>query len=559
MITIGPGHKLNIELVRAIAVERAPVALAPATHDMLAERRRQIVEFVTRTGIPAYGFNRGFGHNVGTAVPADKLADLQRNLIRSHASGLGDPAPVPVVRAAMVLRAHSLAQGASGIRPVVVETLVAWLNNDITPIVPRFGSVGASGDLAPLSHIARALLGEGSVIHNEQIVPAASALSAAGISPLVLEMKEGLALNNGVQFSTAWGLMSLIECENLLRTAAIATALSTQVLLGADTPFAPELHALRPHPGAVAVAGWITALMANSPLRELHREAADDNRVQDPYSLRCSAQILGTVHDLLSEARRTFEIEINSVTDNPLLLSQPTDAGATFTRIVSGGHFHGMPVAVKLYNLMQSLAIMASLSNTRCARFVDEARNVGLGSDLIWTLLDPGDRATSSGMMLAEYASAALTNFIWGAAMPSHLFSIATDAGQEDHVSMSAGLAVRVAETIPRLAEAIGIELAFAAQAAAIRTASSALPIGPRGHLPVPPECRTLSAISEQILSEIRTVFPTVTNDRPLGDELSAVAEKVRRGDFVRLVPATMWDSTSASALEAKSHDALQN
>jgi histidine ammonia-lyase len=171
MITIGPGHKLNIELVRAIAVERAPVALAPSTHDMLAERRRQIVEFVTRTGIPAYGFNRGFGHNVGTAVPADKLADLQRNLIRSHASGLGDPAPVPVVRAAMVLRAHSLAQGASGIRPVVVETLVAWLNNDITPIVPRFGSVGASGDLAPLSHIARALLGEGSVIHNEQIVP----------------------------------------------------------------------------------------------------------------------------------------------------------------------------------------------------------------------------------------------------------------------------------------------------------------------------------------------------------------------------------------------------
>ena len=546
MVTIGPGHKLNVELVHAVAVENAPVALAPSARNMLTERRRQIVDFVTRTGIPAYGFNRGFGHNVNTAVPADKLVDLQRNLIRSHASGLGEPAPTPVVRAAMLLRAHSLAQGASGVRPDVVEALIAWLNHGLTPVVPRFGSVGASGDLAPLSHIARGLLGEGAVIRNDQTVPAATALADAGIPPLVLEMKEGLALNNGVQFSTAWGIISLVECENLLRTAAIATALSTQVLLGADTPFAPELHALRPHPGALAVSSWITALMATSPLREVHRSAADDNRVQDPYSLRCSGQILGTVHDLLSEARRTFEIEINSVTDNPLLLGQPGDAGTVFTRIVSGGHFHGMPVAVKLYNLMQSLAIMASLSNTRCARFVDEARNVGLGSDLIWNLLDPGDRATSSGMMLAEYASAALTNFIWGAAMPSHLFSIATDAGQEDHVSMSAGLAVRVAETIPRLAEAIGIELAFAAQAAAIRAASTALPIGPRGHLPVPPECRTLNEVGERMLTEIRTVFPTVTHDRPLGDELSALAEKVRRGDFARLAPSNVWKITAA-------------
>lgn len=545
MITIGPGHKLNIETIRAVAVDNQAVTLDPAAIPMLTERRRHIVEFVTRTGIPAYGFNRGFGHNVGTAVPPEKLADLQRNLIRSHSIGVGPPAPESVVRAAMVLRAHSLAQGASGVRPDIVAALLTCLNHRITPVVPRFGSVGASGDLAPLSHIARALIGEGPVFFKGTSIPAAEAFAACGITPVTLEMKEGLALNNGVQFSTAWGILNLLECEILLRTAAIATALSTQVLLGADTPFLPELHALRPHPGAITVAAWITALMHGSPLREAHRNAAEDTRVQDPYSLRCAGQILGSVYDLLAEARRTFEIEMNSVTDNPLLLAEPSGAGETFTRIVSGGHFHGMPIAVKLYNLMQALAIMASLSNTRCARFVDEARNLGLSSDLIWPLLDPSDRATSSGMMLAEYASAALTNFIWGAAMPSHLLSIPTDAGQEDHVSMSAGLAVRIADTIPRLAEAIAIELAFTAQAAAIRAASPTLPLGSHGGLPVAPESRRLSPLSERILTEIRTIFPTLTHDRAYGEDLAMLADKVRRGDFVALVPPELWSTRS--------------
>jgi histidine ammonia-lyase len=244
---------------------------------------------------------------------------------------------------------------------------------------------------------------------------------------------------------------------------------------------------------------------------------------------------LGTVCDLLTEARRTFEIEINSATDNPLLLQNPAELGGEFTRIVSGGHFHGMPVAVKLYNLMQALAIMASLSNTRCARFVDEARNLGLGSDLIWPLLDPGERATSSGMMLAEYASAALTNFIWGNAMPSHLFSLSTDAGQEDHVSMSAGLAVRISETIPRLAEALGIELAFCAQAAAIRAENKRLPFDLPNARELTPEERRLSPVCERVIERIHQVFPVVQNDRILSPDLIALSGAVRRGEFVTI------------------------
>jgi histidine ammonia-lyase len=535
MVIIGTGHKLDTATVLAVARGEALVGLAPEARDLLAVRRKQIVDFVTKTKIPAYGFNRGFGHNVGVVVPNEKLALLQRNLIRSHSAGIGEPAPVEVVRTTMLLRAHSLALAHSGVRPEVVTALIEFLNHGITPIVPRFGSVGASGDLAPLSHIALALIGEGEVLVDGKRVPAKEALQARGLTPIELEMKEGLALNNGVQFSTGWGIMLLADCENLLKTAAISTALSTQVLLGSDAPFAAELHALRPHPGAQTVARWISTLMADSPLREAHRHASDDPRVQDPYSLRCSAQILGTVCDLLTEARRTFEIEINSATDNPLLLQNPAELGGEFTRIVSGGHFHGMPVAVKLYNLMQALAIMASLSNTRCARFVDEARNLGLGSDLIWPLLDPGERATSSGMMLAEYASAALTNFIWGNAMPSHLFSLSTDAGQEDHVSMSAGLAVRISETIPRLAEALGIELAFCAQAAAIRAENKRLPFDLPNARELTPEERRLSPVCERVIERIHQVFPVVQNDRILSPDLIALSGAVRRGEFVTI------------------------
>lgn len=518
MIHIGHAKSISIADCIAVARSHAPVAVSAETLDLLAERRRQIVRAVHNQKQPAYGFNRGFGHNASIAVPESELAQLQRNLIRSHASGMGPLAPEAVVRLAIMLRAHSLSQGHSGVRADVVSRLVELINAGIVPEVPLYGSVGASGDLAPLSHIGLALMGEGNVFWKGKMQPAMEALKQAGIEPLILEMKEGLALNNGLQFSTAAAVLALNDCRLLLKTAVLNTALACQVFQGLDDPFTEELHSLRPHPGAQQVARWIWELIQDSPLR-LH--GRNRERVQDPYSLRCSAQVLGASYDLIEEAAKTFEIEINSVTDNPLLL-RSDGAANQYTRIISGGHFHGMPIAVKTYNLMQAACIIAQLSNTRCARFVDEWRNFGLGNDLIWPGLSEAERASSSGMMVAEYASAAVTNALWGAAMPSHLFSIPTDAGQEDHVSMSATLATRVHHVLPRLADALALELAFCYQAAEVRKKQ----VGTS--LRMNPHC-------EAALQKVCRVFPVVTHDRSLSSELRALADQIMRGEFAEL------------------------
>ena len=562
-------HRQRLTLEQALAVGRGdvPAALADDTAAMLARRRAEVVEFVRRQHEPAYGFNRGFGHNVKLQVKNDDslLEQLQLNLIRSHAMGLGEPAPREVVRTTMLLRAWSLSRGYSGVRPAVVEQLVALLNADIVPVVPRHGSVSASGDLCPLSHIALGLMGEGDVLVDGVQRPADEALSAAGIAPLSLQMKEGIALNNGVQYLTALGIICADELMRLLRVAALATALSSQVMLGSSSPFRADLHALRPHPGALAVAGWLRALLQDSPMQEVHRDKRVDGEVQDPYNLRCAAQILGTCYDLIEEARTAFEVEANSVTDNPLILAA---GDGLYTDIVSGGHFHGMPVAVKVYNLMQAAAIMARLSNMRCARYVDEARNKGLGSDLIWPTLSDELRATSSGLMAAEYTSAALTNWIWGQTTPSHLFSVSTDAGQEDHVSMGAPLALRLLETLPRLAEVLAIELAFATQAAAIRKRVDHFPSKadiPDGveqvratfvealeraaereeGRPVGVEVavrklhrwseaeRRLSPPCERAYALLSRAFPAVTEDRCLAGDVAAIAELVRNGELL--------------------------
>ena len=559
-------HTRKYSLEDVLAVSRGEaVTVAPQTLEMLDARRREVVEHVTNTNQPAYGFNRGFGHLVNVPVPNGRLADLQTNLIRSHASGVGDFAPPEVVRAAMFLRAVSLARGYSGVRGVVVKTLTSMLNASVTPCVPCFGSVGASGDLAPLSHIALVMLGEGEAWHRDKptVLSGRSAMKAGGVKPIRLEMKEGLALNNGAQFSTALGVLSYFRVMTLLKTAALATAMSAQVMLGADTPFDVDLHALRGHPGALVVSHWIWRLMQGSPIREAHRSYEIDGEIQDPYNIRCAAQVLGACHDLIEEARATFEVEIDSVTDNPVILP---DSTSQYRRIVSGGHFHGMPVAVKIYSLIQAVAIMASLSNARCARYVDGKRNKGLNDDLKWP--DPDEDAVSSGMMIPEYVSAALTNAIWGAAMPTHLMSISTDAGQEDHVSMSAGLAIRLWGLVPRLAEALAIELAFAAQGAAIRKALDYIPskkalteeqersVGAEreayaravesiltqpGHkflvepefrvkYPISFRDRALNPVGEKVLEEIRTVFAPVRTDRCMSQDLRRLAGLVNSG-----------------------------
>ncbi|MBX7143648.1 MAG: aromatic amino acid ammonia-lyase [Oligoflexia bacterium] len=528
-------HRKNLSLDEIVSVAYgANVKLSPATASMLRKRRAEIVNQLRTSSQPAYGFNRGFGHNVAKSVPAEKLAELQLNLVRSHAAGIGEAAPPPVVRATMLLRAQSLARGYSGVRPELVQQLLVFLNAGITPFVPTFGSVGASGDLAPLSHIALALIGEGSVFDsNGRPTAASAALRKCRIRPITLEMKEGLALTNGVQFSNAFACLALSELWTLLKQAAVNTALVTQVMLASDDPFLAALHELRPHPGAKEVARWIWKLCQDSPIREFHRDYAVDGAVQDPYNIRCAAQILGACHDLLSEAEKSFLIEANSVTDNPLILPEKKRERKTHTCIVSGGHFHGMPIATKLFHLIEAMSIIAKLSNQRCARFVDEARNRGLGSGCVSPTLSESDKACSSGMMLAEYVSAALTNVIWGAAMPSHLFSISTDAGQEDHVSMSAGLAARVWQTLPRLAECLALELAFCSQAASIRKVSEFFPSnmsGPRK--PWPKSERRLSPVCERLVAQVQTIFPVVRRDRAISSNMQLLAQSIRAGEL---------------------------
>lgn len=513
----------------------AKVTLAPAAKKRLAARRGDISDYVKESEAPAYGFNRGFGHNVHTAVPAHLHGELQKNLVRSHASGVGPAAPTEVVRATMFLRALSLAQGFSGVRPQVVQSLCSFLNSELTPQVPQFGSVGASGDLAPLAHIALALIGEGPFTNAKgRTYLNLSQLRGTKPKALQLQMKEGLALVNGVQFSTAYALLALQQCKLLLNQAIINSALVTQVMLGSDAPFAADYQSLRPHPGALAVAKKLRALMAQSPIRDFHRDYSVDGLVQDPYNIRCTPQILGACHELLTTCEETLLIEASSVTDNPLILGQRLKGKTRYTQIVSGGHFHGMPVAVQLYHLLEMMSIVARLSNMRCVRFVDESKNMGLGSGLKWTGLSDDESAGSSGMMIPEYVSAALCNHIWGQAMPTHLFSLSTDAGQEDHVSMSAGLAVRVWDTLPRLAEVLAIEFAYCLQAVAIRHHSKYFP-SKNGNLPWPKQSRRLSRVSEQIVKEAWTSFPPVTKDRPLSNGIKKLAQEIAEGRYAQL------------------------
>ncbi len=550
--------ELKFEEIMGVAKGQIQLKLSDETYDLLAKRRAQICNFIEESQAPAYGFNRGFGHNVQQSVSPKDLAILQRNLIVSHACGVGEASPIEMVRIAMLLRACSLAKGFSGVRPEVVLQLISFLNHQITPLVPKYGSVSASGDLAPLSHIALALIGEGEVFYQSQRMQSAQVLNQLQLQPLVLEMKEGLALNNGMQFTNAIALSCVDELENLIQTATIATALGMQVLLGSDSPYRPDLQSLRLHEGAHQIASWLIALTKNSPLREAHRPYDIDGEVQDPYNLRCAPQILGACIDLIKRAKITLLKEANSVTDNPLILEAKAENGwdqiadgkyiGQFVDIVSGGHFHGMPIAFASYNLLQSMGTMSALSNMRCARYVDENRNKGLGSDLRWSEVvdDPSEQAKtpiSSGMMIPEYVSASLTNWLWGMSMPSHLFSISTDAGQEDHVSMALNVIWRVFDGIPRLCEVLAIECAFAAQAAIIR---KHMPYLPSKHLkadgsserlkyPITPEQRKLSAISEEILDLIYQSFPPVYEDRYLSLEISALAREIRQKKLSRL------------------------
>ena len=395
-----------------------------------------------------YGINTGFGKLANVRIPPDQLDQLQVNLIRSHAAGVGAPLSAEVVRAVMVLRANVLLRPTSGVRPELVDALVAMLNAGVVPWVPEQGSVGASGDLAPLSHIALALMGEGQVLEQDRSAPAARALEAAGLAPFRLAPKEGLSFINGTQAQTAILALLVHDAKVLWRTAVGAAAMSLEALRGTPAPLDPRIHAARPHRGQIESADLMRALLANSEIRESHREG--DPRVQDAYSLRCAPQVLGAVRDAIRFAEETVEIELNASTDNPLVF----DDG----EVISGGNFHGQPVAQALDLLAMTLTTLQAIAERRVERLVNPDLSQGLPAFLT---ADPG---LSSGYMMVQITAASLVAESRALAMPASIGSIPTDANQEDFVPMGMAAAWKAQRILLNAQRVVGAELLCAAQ-----------------------------------------------------------------------------------------------
>lgn len=521
---------LTIAQIEAVAAGRAMVALDPAARARVGAFRQRAegklgAALQADSGKRVYGLNTGFGSNFTEYVSPEALRELQRNLIVSHCAGVGPNAPVEVARATMLLRAASLARGQSIVRPEVIETLITMLNAGVTPAIPRHGSVSASGDLAPLSHVAAVVIGEGRVLGpGGEAIPTQTFLKSNpdAFKPIALEMKEGLALNNGCQYANAWGALASARMRRLIETAALTTAAGVQVMRGQGRPFRADLHALRAHPGSQKIAAWVFGLLEGYQFRdtgtdEKHRY---DGRIQDPYNLRCAAQVLGPCLDLVLRAEAAMTIEARSVTDNPIDLNQSVEA-YDLDLITSGGHFHGMPLAVESYGLLQAAGIMARLSNMRCIRIVDARHNKGLGPQVRGMNAKP----TESGLMILEYTNASLCNRIWGLAAPTHLMSLSTDSGQEDHVSMAADVAMRAFEAAERLAEVFAIELAFDSQAEHVRQTEL-------GQHPAALKSATLGKAVSAALDKVRESFPLVTDERELSWDVMVLAEKVLSGEI---------------------------
>ena len=438
-----------------------------------------------------YGVNTGFGKLASTRIAAEHTAELQRNLIRSHCCGVGEPLPREVVRLVMALKMSSLGRGASGVRFVLIERLGDLMARDIVPVVPAQGSVGASGDLAPLAHLTAALVGEGEVDWRGRRMTAAEALAAAGIEPVVLGPKEGLAMINGTQVSTALALAGLFDAWHLVRWALVTGAMATDALMASTAPFHPAIHALRGHRGQVDAAAALAALTEGSVIRQSHLE--QDTRVQDPYCLRCQPQVMGACIDLVRQAARTLAVEANAVTDNPLVLDD--EAG-----IVSGGNFHAEPVAFAADQLALAISEIGAITERRIATLVDPALNYGLPAFLS---PEPG---LNSGFMIAEVTAAALMAENKQRAAPCSIDSTPTSANQEDHVSMACHGARRLGAMNANLANIIAIELLAAAQGIDLRR-----PL-------------TTSAPLESVHEALRGEIPALVEDRAMAADISRAA-----------------------------------
>jgi histidine ammonia-lyase len=446
------GEPLALEDLERVARQAASVALSPAARERVRDSRRAVDALLARgEDAPAvYGINTGFGALSETRIRSEDLKALQRNLVRSHATGVGPDLPVAVVRAMMVLRAQVLALGHSGVREVVVDTLVAMLEAGVHPRIPSQGSVGASGDLAPLAHLALAMLGEGDVITREgRREPAADALARAKIAPLVLEAKEGLSLINGTQYMAGIGALALLSAERLAQAADVAGAMSLEALMGTRTPFDPRLHALRPHPGQKRVAENLRGLLGESEIGESHR---DCGRVQDAYSLRCMPQVHGASRDALAWVRGVLEREVNSVTDNPSVFVVGEEMS-----VLSGGNFHGQPLALALDLAAMAVAELGNISERRVEQLVNPALSSGLPPFLA------AGSGLHSGFMIAQVTSASLVSENKVLCHPASVDSIPSSAGREDHVSMGSISAKKLAEVVVNVRHCLAIELMVAA------------------------------------------------------------------------------------------------
>jgi histidine ammonia-lyase len=492
------GNDLSFDELRQVVYERRPVALA-AVAKKKVDAAREVVEKLLRENHVAYAINTGVGKLSDVHIEPAQNRQLQVNLIRSHSAGVGEPLSQEETRAMMLLRANSLAKGCSGVRAEVIDLLCAMLNKGVHPVVPSQGSVGASGDLAPLAHLALAMIGEGEVWAENGRTGSAEALKRAGIQPLVPEAKEAISLINGTQAMLAVGALSLLAAENLAQTADVLGAMTLDALHGTDVAFDERIHAARPHAGQMKVAANLRRLIAGSEIRESHK---DCGRVQDAYSLRCIPQVHGAVRDTLEFCRKTFAIEMNSAVDNPLVF---TNGGAEGD-IISGGNFHGEPLAFALDYLAIALSALAGISERRIERLVNPALNEGLPPFLA------AEAGINSGFMMPQVTAAALASENKVLAHPASVDSITTSGNKEDYVSMGMTAAIKLKKVVANTTYVLAIEACAAAQAldflAPLKT----------------------SAPLQKAHAAIRKVSPKIEKDRVFAEDFARVAELIQSG-----------------------------
>lgn len=491
------GQSLTLEEINGVAIAAKPVEIAPAALGRVADSRG-LIEKILAAGETVYGVNTGFGKLADVHIADDKLAELQINLVRSHAGGVGQPLSEAESRAMVLLRANVLAKGFSGVRPELLQLLVGLLNAGVHPVIPEKGSVGASGDLAPLAHLALVAVGEGEAFYRRERIAGGEALRRAGLKPVQLTAKEGLALLNGTQAMTAVGALAVSRACRVVELCDLSGAMALDALKGTPAAFDPRIQKARPHAGQIAAAENLVRLLAGSQIRESHRE--HDTRVQDAYCLRCMPQVHGAVRDVLEHVTGVLETEAGSATDNPLVFPGADAA------VISGGNFHGAPLSYAFDYAAIAMTDLAGITERRIDRLLNPDINEGLPAFLA---MDPG---LSSGFMIAQIVAAALINECQVLAHPSSTGSIPTDGGKEDHVSMGMTGAIKLRQIVEHVERILGIELMCAAQALEFRRPLKS------------------SASIEEAHEAIRHVVPRLERDRVLAPDIDAMATAIRSG-----------------------------